>query len=154
MKKIIFLVFLIMLLTTIMGCTLQGPESNPSFSILPEVLLDYDFDENEVDIWVKSAISDYKYNNITIEISKDDNTWVIQDNYTYCVYTSSELNSFKLKIIVNGNEKSFGFESEVDVDLLREDLIIITTYDDLTAEANEERVAEDDLPYKKILNEI
>ena len=141
------------ILILMMGCLLQSPESNPSFSILPEVIIDYDFDAEEIKIWVKSALSDYKYDNITIAISKDPYHQIVVKNYTYCETISTEMKVFNLKIIAASEDRIFEFNCDVDVDLLREDLIIITTYDIITNEPTEERLLEDNLPFKKILKE-
>ncbi|WP_455391908.1 hypothetical protein [[Eubacterium] cellulosolvens] len=154
MKRKIFLVCILTILILTMGCTLQGPESNPSFSVLPEVLLDYDFDTEETKIWVKSAISDFRYDNITIKLSTTNKTEMVLDNNTYgaSIYTKHKL--FYLEILVVSEEKMFRFYGKVDVDINREDLIIITTYDEITDEPTEEAFLEDDLPYREILEEI
>ena len=57
-------------------------------------------------------------------------------------------------IYIVADEKFFELEINIDVDETREDLIIITTYDEGTDEELEEIITEDDLPYKKILDEI
>ncbi len=76
-------VVLILAITT--GCVLQDPRSNPSYSVFPEILLDYDFDASETGIWVKSALSDFKYDSILLEVINDDNNekQIIQENNTY-----------------------------------------------------------------------
>lgn len=142
------------ILILMMGCTLQGPEDNPSFSVLPEILIDFDFESEETKIWIKSALSDFRYNNITIELITDQATEVISDNYTYGYSLYTKLKVFHLNIDVASEKKLFNFYCKVDVDLTREDLIIITTYDEITEEPEEESLLEDDLPYKKILKEI
>jgi hypothetical protein len=152
MRKVSLMIILLMVILS-MGCTLQGPESNPSFSVLPELLLDYDFDAEETGIWVKSALSDFKYHNITIQISSDHDTSIVTDNNTYGVHMSSELQLFDLSVIANSEKKLFAYECRVDVDLMREDLIIITTYDEITDEPTDETLTLEDLPYKIILDE-
>ena len=147
------LVCIFSILILMMGCLLQSPESNPSFSILPEVIIDYDFDAEETKIWVKSALSDYKYDNITIEISNDPYYEIVIKNNTYCETISTEIKIFNLNIIAVSKDRIFELNCDVDVDLLREDLIIITTYDITTNEPTEERLLEDNLPFKKILEE-
>jgi hypothetical protein len=151
-KGSLIIIFIIMNLS--MGCILQGPDNNPSFSMLPELLLDYDFDADETDIWVKSALSDFKYENISIEVDYENIYKKEEDNKTYCVHLSTKLMVFNLNIIVNSLEKTFTYQGTIDIDLMREDLIIITTYDEITDEPTEEILSEDDLPYKIILKEF
>ena len=115
-----------------MCCILQDPKSNPSFSVLPELLLDYDFETDEARIWVKSAVSDFKYDNITIEMSYDDQKQTIIENNTYCTSTSTLQKVFNLKIILVSEEKIFEFDCKIDIYIMREDLIIITKYDKTT----------------------
>ncbi len=155
-KIIVFCIFSIIVFSMIfsMGCILQDPKTNPSYSVLPEVLLDYDFDTEETKIWVKSALSDFKYDNITIEISYNGQNEISNDNNTYGISISTKQKVFELFTLVVSEEKKFEFISKVDVDVTREDLIIITTYDEITSEELEEVVLEEDLPYKKILSEV
>jgi len=158
MKKrlALFGIFITIFLT--IGCTLQDPSSNPSYSVLPKLLIDFDYDVGETNVWVKSAVGDFKYDNITIEISSNEQKRIIMNNNTYFLSTSTELSEFNLDITVNATvkseEKRFIFNCEVNVDVVGEDLIIITTYDERTDEELEEKIQEDDLPYKKILEEF
>ena len=68
MNKRLLIAGLFFILICFSGCILQSPGDDPPYSVLPILLLDYDFDSDETKIWVKSALSDYKYTNITIEI--------------------------------------------------------------------------------------
>jgi len=152
----LFGIFITIFLT--IGCTLQDPTSNPSYSVLPKLLLDYDFDVGETSIWVKSAVGDFKYDNVTIEISSNEQRRRIMNNNTYFLFASTVMSEFNLDVTVNATvnseEKRFIFNCEVNVDIVREDLIIITTYDEKTDEELEEKIHQDDLPYKKILEEF
>ena len=151
LKKLIVMGILIISLLT-MGCTLQDPRSNPSYSVFPEILLDYDSDTDEVKIWVKSALSDFKYDNIKIEISDDKDKLISDDNNTYCLNVFTKSTLFNLSVQVKADDKEFGFDSQIEVDLLGEYLIRITIYE--KGEKSEELIRKDDLPYKKVLKEI
>ena len=144
-------IFLILILT--MGCILQSPGSNPSYSVLPKILLDYDFETDETKIWVNSALGDFRYENITIEISNNNQKQVIIENNTYSVSTFIKHKVFNLNIIVISEDKKFGFNCKIDVDLSK-DLIIITIYDETTGKGTEEDIQKDNLPFKKILEEL
>jgi hypothetical protein len=154
MNKRLLIAGLFFILICFSGCILQSPGDDPSYSVLPRLLLDYDFDSDETKIWVESALSDYRYTNITIEINYKNNSHSISDNNTYGLFASTQLKIFNLHIYIVAEEKIFELEINVDVDELREDLIIITTYDEETDEEIEETISEEDLPFKKILDEI
>lgn len=156
-KRLALLCIFLSIFLTI-GCTLQDPTSNPSYSVLPKLLLDYDSDSGETGIWVKSAVGDFKYDNITIEISFNEQRIIFMNNNTYFLSASTVMPEFNLDITVNSTvnseERRFIFNCEVKVDLVGEDLIIITTYDEKTDKELEEKLHKDDLPYKKILEEF
>ena len=65
-----------------------------------------------------------------------------------------ELEKFDLEITLFTEEKMFYYNSKVELDSTEEYLIIITTYDEDTGLESEKGLHEDDLPYKKILNEL
>ena len=149
-----FIGALILLIIISSGCILQDPKSNPSYSVLPALLLDYDSDMDETKMWVKSALSDFKYDNITIKAAFGNQTQVASDNNTYAVSLITQFKQFDLDLLVSSEEKSFSFKSKIDIDPLREDLIIITTYNEITDEPMEDFYQLEDLPYKKILEEV
>lgn len=154
MNKRLIIAGLFFILLCFSGCILQSPGDNPSYSVLPRLLLDYDFDSDNTKIWVKSALSDYRYTNITIEIINNSESYSISDNNTYGLSAATQLKIFNLHIYVVAEEKIFEILLNIDVDETREDLIIITTYNEGTDEEIEEIITEKDLPFKKILNEI
>ncbi len=149
MKKLAIMGILSLIILT-MGCTLQDPRENPTYSMIPEVLVDYDFEEKETKIWVKSAISDFKYNSITFEILMDNKLEIIQENNTYCSSVFIEDNIFNLTILVVSKEREFEYISQVEIELLEDD-VIIRIYD-ISAD-EEDVVTLDNLPWKKVLEE-
>lgn len=152
MLKKIVVMGILFTLTFTMGCTLQDPRKNPSYSIFPEIILDYDFDSDDTKVWVKSALSDFKYDRINIEISYGEIKQSVDDNNTYCLYMHTKLLIFNLTISVVAENKEFNFDSNVKVDLNGEHLLILAIYDD--GDIKEEMILEDDLPYKKVLKEL
>lgn len=152
-KKLIVTGILFALILT-MGCTLQDPSSNPSYSVFPEILVDYDIDSEETKIWVKSALSDFKYDQIKYEILSDEGqkNYIIQENNTYCLPYSTKLTSFNLTISVLSEEKEFGFSCRIEIEQAAEYLIRVIIYEE--REEIEEILKIDDLPYKKVLEEL
>jgi hypothetical protein len=152
-KKLILTGILFILLLT-MGCTLQDPRSNPSYSVFPEILVDYDIDSEETKIWVKSALSDFKYDQIRYEILSDEGqkNYIIQENNTYCLPYSTKSTSFNLTISVLSEEKEFGFNCRIETEQTAEYLIRVIIYEE--GEEIEEILKIDDLPYKKVLEEL
>jgi hypothetical protein len=134
-----------------MGCTLQDPRENPTYSVIPEVLIDYDFEEEETKIWVKSAISDYKYNSITFEISMGSEFKIIEENNTYCSAVNIENNLFNLSIYVESKNREFEYNCEIEIELFEND-VTITILDLDTDEVD--IVNLDELPLKKVLEEL
>jgi hypothetical protein len=134
-----------------MGCTLQDPRSNPAYSVFPEVLIDYDLDEKLTKIWVKSALSDFKYDNIRIEISTNDDLRIIEDGNTYCLSASIYYKIFNLTISVKSEENEFDYNSRIEVELY-EFGMDLRIFDYITDE--EDVVSKEDLPFKKVLEEV
>jgi hypothetical protein len=148
-KIIIFGIFISLLLT--MGCTLQSPEDNPTYSVLPEMLLDYDQDNQETKIWVKSAISDFKYNKIIIELTSNGINKITQDNNTYCISTSTKSNNFNISISVISENNEFQYQASIRIQF-EEEILTITIFEPI--EDLEEIILEDDLPFKRVLEEV
>ena len=152
-KRLIVSVILFLLILN-MGCTLQDPKSNTSYSVFPEILVDYDLDAEETKIWVKSALSDFKYDNIMYEITTDQaqEKYIIQENNTYCLAYSTELTLFNLTISVISEEKEFVFNCRIEIYQTEEFTIRIII--DEEGKKSEEILKIDDLPYKKVLEEV
>jgi hypothetical protein len=134
-----------------MGCTLQNPEDNPTYSVLPEMLLDYDLENQETKIWVKSAISDFKYDTIIIELTSNGESLITQDNHTYCISTSTKSNNFNITISVIAEENIFQHQFSILVQFEGE-ILTITVSEPI--EELEEIILEDDLPFKRVLEEV
>jgi hypothetical protein len=149
-SSVLLMIILISILT--MGCTLRSPEDNPTYSLIPGVLLDYDFDTQMVRIWVKSAISDFKYDNIEIELISDNTTVKNEDNNTYCLYSQIKAQRLNMTVQIIRENKLFQFSALVEI--IYEDnenpfQILIT--DPETDE--QEIILEEDLPYKKVIKD-
>ena len=140
-----------LILTLSMGCTLQDPRSSPSYSVFPEILLDYDLDTDETKVWVKSALSDFKYDNILLEITIGDDTRVVQENNTYCTQITTKSPEFNLTITATSEDKIFGYQCEVMIES-QEGGLLITIFE--PGSDSEEEIREDDLPFKKVLDEL
>ena len=145
---------LIVLIIFSSGCLLQDPSKSPLYSVLPKLILDYDVDDGLTRVWVRSALGDFKYENITIEATFQNETVVARDNNTYGLFMIVEFKIFNLYILVNSEDKAFSFKCKVEIDSFGEDLITIITYDEITDEEIDEPVQFEDLPYKKILEEV
>lgn len=150
-KYIIFIIITFIVLIFCMGCVLQDPKENPSYSVLPEVLIDYEESTEEIDIWVKSAISDFKYDSIQIQVTNKTITQRSEDNNTYCIYHSTKYTEFNLTIIVLFEEKEFNFQTSVRQEYIEEELNFVL----FNIEDEEEEVFTiKDLPIKKVLEEF
>jgi len=151
MHKKIFVMGIFSLIIFTMGCTLQDPRENPTYSVIPEVLIDYDFEEKETKIWVKSAISDFKYNSITFEISMDNAIRIFEENNTYCSSVNIEKNMFNVSIYVESKDREFEYNSKIEIELFENDAIL-RIYD---LDTNDLDVLSlDELPLKKVLEEL
>jgi hypothetical protein len=151
MRNEIIVICILLLLFFTTGCTLQSPEDNPTYSVLPEMLLDYDFQSQETKIWVKSAISDFKYDSIIIELMLNESKIINQDNNTYCIFTITKSINFNITINVFFKERVFQYQASILVQF-DEEIISITIFEPI--DESEEIVFEDDLPFKKVLEEL
>jgi hypothetical protein len=154
MSKKVVVGILIFLIIFSSGCLLQDPSKSPLYSVLPKLILDYDVDDDLTRLWVRSALGDFKYENITIEASYQNETKVASDDNTYGNFLIVQFKIFDLNILVNSEDKVFSFTCKVEIDSFEEDLLTITTYDEITDEELEELVQFDDLPYRKVLEEV
>jgi hypothetical protein len=145
-------IFLILIILSL-GCTLQDPKDHPSYSVYPEVLIDYDFDSTETKVWVKSALSDFKYDQIVIEALDENGVQTVSENNTYCISLSTKATKFNLTIYAISEENQFGYSCNIDIDLelIEEALITITIFDH--EEETEEIIEAENLPFKKVLKE-
>lgn len=151
MKKRIVVMGIFLLLILAMGCTLQDPRTNPSYSVIPEVLIDFDFNEERTKIWVKSAISDFEYDSIKMEITANNNLNIVKDNNTYCSHVFVKSKSFNMTILAISEDKEFEYNCRIRIELFTNDINLII-FDTDTNE--EDIVSKGDLPYKKVLEEI
>jgi hypothetical protein len=105
MLKKVIIVLIILILVSTTGCTLPDPREDPSYSVFPKMILDYDIEQEQIRVWVKSAIGDFKYDYIKIEISSVNYTKTVEENNTYSTQLSSEVNDFNLTLFVTTEER-------------------------------------------------
>jgi len=132
------------------GCLKDPEEDRPGFSSIPELIIDYDHEINYFKVYVKSAVGDYKYRHIKIRIN--DTEMVENNTYVYSAATGKM--DFLLFV-----------EAAVDIDVIYHSSIHIVLVNDIenniflniidTTEIIEEEfpVAQEDLPWKKILEQ-
>ena len=153
------LVILIILLSCFMaaGCILRLDEPNaaPSFASIPVLLMDYDHDEGTTKLWVKSALSDHRYSNITIEITGPGGPHIIDmDNYTYCHQVDINLTKFYLDVKVCTSTTIYVYSCDVEVNTVEDPIFLITPPEKEAVIPIRDTVIEvirDDLPWKEML---
>jgi hypothetical protein len=147
-KGIISIIIFILIIT--MGCTLSDPSEGPSYSVFPKMILDYDLDDEQIKVWVKSAIGDFKYDYMKMELLNKNYTERIEENNTYFIQISTELDDFNLTIQVITEEKIFDYACHISLLIIDEEISVsIWNFES----EKEEIFLLDDLPYKNVLEE-
>jgi hypothetical protein len=132
------------------GCILQEPQGGGSFSAIPAIKLDYNEDEQVTGIWVESALGfDFKYDNITVEISWNNYKNIRMMNQTYCIVTQTHLNKFYINVTAYIEDNEYFYAGLVEINPDDENVFSITRYEE--EESEEELVEESDLPWKALL---
>ena len=155
MKKGIW--FIVVLFILFAGCIGSPPKIENPLSSAPGMIMDYDKDTRTTKIWVKGEVTDYRYSNITITISKDETQMVSTDNNTYCLQCNinSTLRSFSMEIVVWTESTCYEYMCDVTVrEFETEDgeNPRFTIVDSKHPEGV--TVLEKNLPFKKILSEV
>lgn len=151
MHKEIIVGSILLIIISSMGCTLTSPETNPTYSVIPGVIIDYDFELEISKIWVKSAISDFKYNLINITLNSKNQTVIREDTNTYCIDNSIKSDSYNLSVQVIYKEREFLYQVSIKIEFI-EDIFTLTIFEPETED--EDILYEDDLPFKTVLEEL
>jgi hypothetical protein len=136
-------------LSLISGC-LSAPEEGGrgGLSSIPELLLDYDFELEQFSLYIMSAVGDYKYDYIKINLDDseviENNTYVLcyktmKTNFTLEVEAQIDIDVFyyytcEVEIVNNGEENTFLMITD-SMELLEEEIPL----------------SKEELPWKKIL---
>jgi len=151
MKKEIGLIVILCIMFA--GCIGSPPKMDNPLSSAPGMIMDYDEKTNMTKIWVRGETTDYKYSNITITISKDEIETVSTDDNTYCLQCNTDLPGFSLQIIVLTENTRYEYVCNVTVSEFGtedENNPRFTVTDD----EKEVVVFEENLPFKRILEEV
>ena len=132
------------------GCIGSPPKMDNPLSSAPGMIMDYDENINMTRIWVKGEATDYKYSRITIIIDETDK---VEDNNTYFLSHSTNLDIFSLRIIVWTENTYYGYVCNVtrhEFGTEDENNPRFTIIDD----KKETVVFEKHLPFKRMLEEV
>ncbi len=152
-------VFAILLICTLAltqsgGClrNIYDDDSPSSISALPELIIDYHMAANETKFWVKSPITDYRYDSITLTVSNETTTRREQDNYTYSIDLAVQFETFRVNVTARSQRTIYSFScnckimrTELDTRMFKIDYLL----DD---ELEVEEVPFEELPWKIILH--
>lgn len=143
----IAIILMIMILSS-SGCLKNPSNGGGGYLSIPEVLIDYDYDTGCFKIYVNSALGDYKYRYIMIQV--DGNQTV--ENNTYVLSYTCAGDSFTVTVEASVDEDTVYYSTlEVSLSEDEENNIIIYIIDRTDNAHDETDVLFEDLPWKKIL---
>jgi len=147
MKKYFSVIFIFVLIVSSLGC-INGPE--PPGADIPRLIVDYDQSLNNETIIHLRGMEVIRYENMTLNLNNSE--IIKRDGYS--IEHRTNLTEFYLEVNATRKENRYHFnatfevEPEVPEEDFNEDIIFKITYYD----GEEEFLAEDDLPFIRILN--
>ena len=119
-------------------------------SALPEVIVDYDADNNITKFWVKSPIVDYRYDKLTIYVNNETSVSAISDTFTYCIDLAVPYREFDLNVTALTETTFYHFKCHCSIGTDIE-MTFHFEYIDDDEKTQTEDVPLEDMPWKKVL---
>ncbi|MEM2900575.1 MAG: hypothetical protein QXT63_07260 [Thermoplasmata archaeon] len=110
-KKAVALVIII-LAAFLCGCT--ATPSQPTFSAVPKLVIDYIEDENVTKIYLH-GFDDHLYTNLSLNVSYENETWLAIDEYTYYLSIETNLTTFCLNATAWDNLTAYSYECKLEI---------------------------------------
>ena len=144
----ILIVMLLLIFMTISGCLENPSEGGRGYSSIPKLLLDYEVETGCFKIYVNSALGDYKYEYILINV--DGN--LTMENNTYVLSYKCARDTFDVYVEAAVDEDTI-YQSTIKVSLIKdeENNIIVNIIDSTDNTDEKYEIPVGDLPWKKVL---
>lgn len=141
------LVILLIIFSTSSGC-LKPLSDEKGYASIPEMIVDYDFEDERFEIYLKSAVGDYKFEHLIIEVNGNRS----MENNTYALCSTCIDRELELDCEAQVDEDTIYYYA-CDIEIIDdddEDIFILIT-ERVTEDEKEDEVSKEDMPWKKIL---
>lgn len=148
MRRAVLIACCILILMQFSGCLrgIYSTDSPRSISALPELIVDYELERNATKFWVKSPITDYRYDSIRITITNETQTRQRAENYTYCIDLEAPFRHFTINASATSKDVRYEFQCDCEI-RYQQGLTFQFVYMDRLTEKTEQVLFED-LPWK------
>jgi|GEM_PF-5836773 len=102
----------VILIAFLSGCV--NTPSQPTFSAVPKLVIDYIEEENVTKIYLH-GFDDHMYTNLTLNVSQENETFVATDEYAYYLTIETNLTTFCLNATAWDNLTAYSYECELEI---------------------------------------